>query len=87
MRDKDVSVMQMIIIINKKIIVFLWQKMKTRHKHILKLLHKSQRSLCPLSRLLIEMPFSSSDYSWFHNGHGGHYWNQKIKTSKFFFCH
>lgn len=33
----------------------------------------SQRFLCPLSRLPIEMPFSSSDYSWFHNGHGGHY--------------
>lgn len=38
MADKDVSAIQIINIIYKRIFVFLWQKMKTRHKYILELL-------------------------------------------------
>lgn len=87
-RDKDVSAMQLINAINKRKDICLSaaqeeNQMQTYSWASFLHLKLSPRFLCPLSRLFIEMHFSSSDYSWFHNEHKGHYQNKKIKTSNF----
>lgn len=74
-RDKAISAVQLINAINKNnTCLSLAQENQTqKYSWAFFVLHMKQfqRFLCPLSRLLIELLFSNSDYSWFLNGHGG----------------